>query len=594
MANELYARGIYDPLGTNSVPDPTGQLDGTSLPTPGDNGSALFDSQPGFISNAVAQRVFFTSSTPAPAAFSNTDGSGFSFPNFNASVSAFPTDCWRLNAMGYPQCLFFDIFPAYSEFDFQDRSGKSDVLGDINAAAPIVFYWHGGGFDVGYATNRDGILDVVSHFCRQGFHVVVPEYRRGWSPIARNSNNLFEQIGVQSWLNTDLATGASGDQAPTGGPVPANGYNNGNGFASKSNDFFMDTSNGIEGLAIQDAMDASEYVIDNINNILPNAVTRFIMWGNSAGGSVCCHLGLTPGTSAQVSANPALMTQWYKINRKIMACAPNFGTCNVDSIYGADIAGWTHKPAVLYNFQGIDQLSPIRDSHIFWQDQMMIARGTFDLWQDLNTKGYNVVGFCDIAGGHGYGNLQIGKSSAQAAPDEVDMIRVEHIDYMVRYLSLCRAGTQPPNHFVFKLFEEANSGNTYSSLDSALDYPFARYFITLSAGNAALMYNPNGGKSAVDPNLYSVITQALTASSLSFYGPNGGADEGWSSYWFGDAITPTPSNFFDVDPSTGDIGTYSEEGRAEVIIDDAFPDVDIDLFNSLYYSNYDTRDSPAP
>jgi hypothetical protein len=49
-----------------------------------------------------------------------------------------------------------------------------------------------------------------------------------------------------------------------------------------------------------------------------------------------------------------------------------------------------------------------------------------------------------------------------------------------------------------------------------------------------------------------------------------------------------------VTPSTGDIGVYSHEGRAEVIVDDEFPGEDIDLFNISYYSNYDTRESPAP
>ena len=176
---EIYARGLFDvSSGTqNSVPDPTGMLDDTELPAPGDNESEVRDSQLGRVANAMAGRVFYTAA-PAnqfPAAFDNTDGSGYSFTSFNDAVDSFPSDCWRLNAMGYAQGLFLDIIPAYSVIDPEDSTGASDVLGDINASSPIVFYWHGGGFDVGYANNRDGLVDVVMEFCRMGFHVVIPE-----------------------------------------------------------------------------------------------------------------------------------------------------------------------------------------------------------------------------------------------------------------------------------------------------------------------------------------------------------------------------------------------------------------------------------
>jgi len=590
---ELYARGLFDPSGVNSSPDATGQLDGSALPSPGDNGSVLVDTKLGRISNAVAARVFYTSSTEIVSAFDNTDGSGYSFTSLNNAIASFPSDCWRLNALGYAQALFLDVYPAYSEFDPQDSTGQSDVLGDINAVAPIVFYWHGGGFDVGYANNRDGLLEVVLQFCRIGFHVVVPEYRRGWVPIAKNSDDNFDQIGVSAWLNTDLETGLSGfDLAPTGGPTSANGYNSGNGFPSKSNDFFEDTAKGVTGLAIRDSMDACTWVLSNIGDVLPNAVTRFIMWGNSAGGSIATQLAFCPGNSSQVSSETALMNQWKTINRRIMAAAPNFGTCGSDFVYGVDVSGWTHQPVAVFNFQGGDQLSPIRDSHIFWQDQMFVTRGTFDLWKDLDDKSYNVIGFCDITGGHGYGAFSIDKASVNSG-GVPDFVNLEHIDYLVQFLTQCRLGTQPPNHLVFKLFEEPGKGGTYRNLNKALSYPFGRYFITLSAGNAQKMYNPNGGKSSVDPNLYAIQTDTLGNATLGFYVPSG-ETEGWGAYWFGDSVSPNPSSYFDVTPSTGDIGVYSHEGRAEVIVDDEFPGEDIDLFNISYYSNYDTRESPAP
>ena len=592
MANPLYAKGIFDRDGT-SVPATQADLGTTNsvLPTPGDDGSDVNDSKLANISDACRARILYTSERPYGVAnklVQQSVGDGFEWTNANEFANAIPNDAVRNNAQGYSQLLYMDVFPAFSEFSLTDASGRSDVMGDFNRRAPIAFYWHGGGFDVGYANNRDGILEVVRHMCLAGYHVIIPEYRRGWTPIAvRGGDGKLDKVGVQSWFQGDLRKIQGVDN------TPANGYNNRGGLSEDHNDLFVATSNGIAGLAIQDGIDAVKWVIDNITKAaLPNAIQQHWHFGNSAGGSMCAQLGLSPGSQAVIDSNPTYYAKWKAVNSRIKAVSPNFGSFAKEGLLLHELDGVSNRPLVVYNMQGNDYLSPLRTNHIFYQDKMQVTLGMFDLWHKLASaedssgeKEYTTVGWIDIVGGHGFGQFIL-KGLDRNAPTFDSDVQVEFLGYVSRMLSMRYNGdTLPPSHVVFKTVDETGSSN-YQRANTERTYPVSTYLISLAASGqeAAEVYNSNSGRT-LQPN--TVVFQQLGNSGLPANGKtdvfgyynDGSLQSGWGPYWFGEFMNNQPTNFFDANTDEGMVSVEGAALRLGLSI----------LVNNNYFSNFDTR-----
>jgi hypothetical protein len=599
MAAPLYARGIFDRDST-SVPATQVGLGttGSVLPTPGDNGSDVNDSKLANISDACRARILYASSTPYGVSnklVQQNVGDGFEWTNANEFANAIPSnDAVRNNTQGYSQLLYMDVFPAFSEFSLTDASGRSDVMGDFNRAAPIAFYWHGGGFDVGYANNRDGILEVVRHMCLAGYHVIVPEYRRGWTPIAVRGGDqtpTLDKVGVQAWFQGDLGN-IAGVLNNT-----ANGYNNRSGFSEAHNEVFLATTKGIGGIAIQDGIDAVKWVIDNITaQVLPNAIQQHWHFGNSAGGSMCAQLGLSPGTQEVIDNNPTYYAKWKAVNNRIKAVSPNFGSFAKDALLLHELDGVSNRPLVVYNMQGNDYLSPLRTNHIFYQNKMQVTLGMFDLWHKLasaedpsGAKEYTTVGWVDPIGGHGFGQFLL-KGLDKNAPTFATDIQVEFLGYVSRMLRMRYNGdTLPPSHVVFKTVDEEGSSN-YSNANTANGYPVSTYLISLAASGqeAAEVYNSNSGRT-LQPN--TVVFQQLGNSGLPASGKsdvfgyynNGSPQSGWGPYWFGEFMNNQPNNFFN---AATDIGGVSVEGAASRIFSGAALQA---IVNKNYFANFDSR-----
>jgi acetyl esterase/lipase len=537
----------------------------------------------------------YTSATPYGVAnklVQQNVGQGFEWTTPAQFIDAIPErDAVRNNPQGYSQLLYMDVFPAFSTFDLTDKTGRSDVMGDYTRAAPIVFYWHGGGFDVGYANNRDGILEVVRHMCLAGYHVIVPEYRRGWSPLAVRGGDAtptLDKVGVTAWFQGDL------ERIPGVLPTPANGYNNRSGFSTFDNDAFLEVSNSLGGMAIQDSIDAVYWVINNIKDaVLPNAVHQHWHFGNSAGGSICAQLSLSPGTAATIEANPDYYAKWKAVNSRIKAVSPNFGSFPEDFLLLHELDDVPNRPIVVFNMQGNDYLSPLRTNHAFYQNKMQVTTGMFDLWHRLasavdgsGAKEYTAIGWVDPIGGHGYGQFMLKGLNSNTPTFAVD-IQVEFMSYVSRLLRMRYNGdTLPPSHLVFKTVDETGS-SSYARANAAKNYPVSTYLITLApqGQEADALYNPSSGRTLQENTVefQKLGNSGLPASGKSdvfgYYNEGGSPQSGWGPYWFGEFMNNQPQNYFN--PST-DIGVVSVEGAA--IRSDL-----TDLVSNGYYSNFDTR-----
>lgn len=74
-------------------------------------------------------------------------------------------DSQRTNALGDDQVLFYDFLPRNPA---------------VTKAKATVVYFHGGGYNVGFA-NFATIYEEVEYFRDEGFDVITVEYRRGWN-----------------------------------------------------------------------------------------------------------------------------------------------------------------------------------------------------------------------------------------------------------------------------------------------------------------------------------------------------------------------------------------------------------------------------
>ena len=609
----LYARGLFNKYSTSApIVQPNGTRPGFRLPTPGDTQagkvtSVVNDSALSNISEAVAARVLYT------AAEDDWLGNGQNllnrsggFPwrsNPSSYIDIIPTGATRNNMQGYSQLLYLDIYPAYSTFSLTDSSGASDTIGNRDAQAPIVFYWHGGGFDVGYANNRDGIIDVVRHFCNYGYHVVVPEYRRGWTPIAKraydkaqpiSSSNppIFDKIGLSDWFKGDL------NQIPNLLNSQLNGYNNKGGIPAYASELFLDTSSGVDGLAIQDCIDAVFWTKENVSQVLPNAFQQHYHIGNSVGGSIAAQLSLTPGTSANIAAQEMdYYPKWKGIQSNVFATSPNFGSCNSDSVFAHELPDVSNRPVVLFNMQGNDYLSPLRTNHSFYQSNMPVALGMFDLWHKLATaedsdgnREYSAIGWIDMLGGHGYGQFMLNKGPNNRV--------VEHLEYLPQMTRLKKSGSPVPSHVVFKTVDE--TGSSYESLNEALGYPSGSYYIGITEDEGAgSLYNPNTTK-GTQPDTLTFATMGSPdgipdsgrSPFLGYYnirGLSSGPVTGWGPYWFGEFLPESirPNDYFNKDR---DVGQKSVEGQ--MVQSSGLSEQQAQsLVNTNYYSNFDTRPS---
>lgn len=518
----LYARGIFDPEALNGNPK--------SQPEPGNPplnaNTTVVDQKLRRFSRALVSRVFYTSNTPVLPEFDLRDGQGFAFANTAQYAAAVPPDATRNNAHGYAQLLYLDVFAAGSQFHPNDETGASDIPGDSQASAPVVLYWHGGGFTSGYANNREGYVQVVAEACAKGFHVVVAEYRRGWVPLSPDptEGNQPNDIGVSAFLRYD--------QDPPPG-TQASQYNGGNGLPLEARRDFERTALGTGSMAIDDALDACLWTQENIRSLLPAAQNRYIHWGNSAGGSLALQLTVAAGP------RPDNFTDaWRSHQKRVVLACPNFGSVRYDFLFSSQ-AGVSHRVPVAYNTCGIDQLSPVRNAPLFWNDTMPVALGSMDLYRRLDELGYRVVQYHGPVDGHGYGSWQIGGVDGH----------IEHLRYALAFGRRLFDGLPVPrNHILHKVpNDRAGQG-----LNQCFGFPAPGYYCTLdNQAEADLLYSERGHPNA--PFSLGV--------PLAFYDGAGPTDR-WHNFWFGEWDDVQNSYRGKPDDPNTSVGLISTEGQA--------------------------------
>ena len=193
------ARGIFEPDGV-SIGQSSGQISST-------NKDAV---------DGSLQRVFYT----ATASDENAIPVEWSASNYNNIYTQFQDadndtkqelllsfinpitgsrgygGITRINANGYAQLLFLDVYPA---FGFSPTNGNG-FIGNPNYAGPIVLYFHGGGFNSGVANFYSSPDESINQFRRAGFHCISVEYRRGWGVVTGSLFGLSEQNSPERLL----------------------------------------------------------------------------------------------------------------------------------------------------------------------------------------------------------------------------------------------------------------------------------------------------------------------------------------------------------------------------------------------------------
>ncbi|MEM8963317.1 MAG: hypothetical protein AAGD38_17660 [Acidobacteriota bacterium] len=299
----------------------------------------------------MTARFYYASASTAESSMTirQPDGSSRQIPVFgNAGDSV------AINALGDPQVLFYDYY----------APRKKDAATN---KATVIFY-HGGGFQNG-AANSVCTAYNLEEWLEQGFHGVVIGYRRGWwgdgsgspggeAPISPAEGQRFEIAADMALADAQAAWAHANTNAP----------GHARWFSGQA---------------------ASRVVVDH-------AKSRpfYVVIGNSAGGSL---------------VSRTVHTQVYPAgNIRVIGAIVGFGTHDATEPV---LASHNDVPTLVVTGL-LDDISPVYDQPIFFDDDAPLAKGTFDFYDELLQNGYAARLLVSAQKGHGWASF--GKSSGNA------------------------------------------------------------------------------------------------------------------------------------------------------------------------------------
>ena len=447
------ARGIFEPIGSG-IGEDSGQI-----------GDTLRN-----INGSLFQRVFYTATGSGETAshpswssehFSSLDltqtSSLLNLINKVTGSSRGYGGITRTNSHGYAQLLFLDVYPAYGFNNGLISDGGYNVIGNPSASAPIVLYIHGGGFDVGAANFASSAEETCNTFRRVGFHCISLEYRRGWSTVsdATMANLLNESpraLGFSDSLLVDKLT-ISGSKPPT--------------FGSEYNDRFLQTALGGNSYAISDLADAWNWIDNNIQDILPNAIKKYVIQGQSAGGSSTAQL-----TYAHDGTNPIIT----RLQSKVIGSIMSFGSYTASADLNTTIQSREINYPIIIQANGVDKLVPYRDNYLYYQSNMAVSKGSWDQYEMLSGSNKNVYFYSTLLTNHGYGNWAENFTfSGSSTYSEIEYLNWA-FNVIIKKLN---GESMPPSHWLVRIDE----GNLEKVLSSSFGYPSPGYYTDLTDDN---------------------------------------------------------------------------------------------------------------
>ena len=368
----------------------------------------------------------------------------------------------RINANGYAQLLFLDVYPA---FGFSPTNGNG-FIGNPNYAGPIVLYFHGGGFNSG-AANFDLTPDEsINQFRRAGFHCISVEYRRGWGVVTGSLFGLSEEKSPERLLGAiSITSDLKGYYLTDQGQIPPT-------ISEEASGRFLQTALGTSGIAIIDCIDAWDWVDRNIQTLLPNAIKKYVLQGNSAGGSLTAQLSF---------ANDLGSAKLNRLEKKLIGSIESFGSYTASVSIDNTIRNREIPYPIIIQSAGFDKLVPYRDNHLFYQTNLPYSKGTYDQYITLSESGKYVYWYNTPTGGHGYDAWD--KTFNLLGTD--DLRETEYINWAIKLINKKIGNeTLPPPHWLTRV------GTILDPLED-MGYPTVGYYTNLSAESASTLYTTN-------------------------------------------------------------------------------------------------------
>ena len=443
------ARGIFEPVGSG-IGSGSGQI-GDTLRS---------------INGSLFQRVFYTATGSGETA-AHPSWSSEHFSSLNLSSTSSLLDLinkvtgsrgyegiTRENSRGYAQLLFLDIYPAYGfNNGLFSINGKYNVIGDPSASAPIAFHIHGGGFDAGAANFESSAEETCNTFRRAGFHCISLEYRRGWTTVSDVTmagllNENPRALGFSDSLLVDKLT-ISGSKPPL--------------LGSEYNDRFLQTALGGNSFAIGDLADAWDWVDKNIQTVLPNAIKKYMIQGQSAGGSATAQL-----TYAHDGTNPIIT----RLQSKVIGSIVSYGSYTASADLNTTIQNREINYPIIIQANGVDKLVPYRDNYLYFQPNIAISKGCWDQYEMLSGSNKNVYFYSTLLTNHGYGNWAKNFTFSGSSPYS----EIEYLNWAFNVIIKKLNGeSMPPSHWLVRV----DNREPEITLSSSFFYPGPGYYTDL-------------------------------------------------------------------------------------------------------------------
>jgi acetyl esterase/lipase len=203
----------------------------------------------------------------------------------------------------------------------------------------MVLFFHGGGYQGAYA-NEEKFADQCRFFATKDLWCASVEYRRGW----------LKQKGSLALID----------------------------FKPEEVALLTETMD----MAKQDALDAWDHIHAQTQTSA-SLPSKYILVGTSAGGSIISRISLT---------NPDL-------DKQVAGAIVGFGTHEDTE---AVISNYNNIPVVLQGGLG-DTTSPLYTNHAWFNEDLPRAKGMMNLYEELESKGFDVRFYLSAQRGHGFG-----------------------------------------------------------------------------------------------------------------------------------------------------------------------------------------------